>query len=113
MSRMRRLLLAPLLLALVVPAAAHAGSLRAGVRRADDQLAPAKAGWGHTRLVGLTANRSLEAHLADFGIDVPPGKGTISMDPRGYIDTIDPNVDVLRVDQVRGGRDVPIGVFDD
>ena len=80
--------------------------------RADDDLKPAKAGWGQTELLGLTANRSLEAHLADFGLDVPYGQGTVAMDPGGYADTIDPAVNVLRVDQVVGGRDVPVGVFD-
>jgi hypothetical protein len=80
--------------------------------RADGNLAPAKVGWGHTELLGLTANRSLEAHLADFNLDVPPGQGTIAMDPLGYADTIDPAVNVLRVDQIRHGRDVPVGVFD-
>jgi neutral ceramidase len=80
--------------------------------RADRNLKPAKAGWGQTELLGLTANRSLEAHLADFGLDVPPGQGTVAMDPGGYAGTIDPTVNVLRVDQVVGGRDVPVGVFD-
>src|SRR3954469_16809519 len=34
------------------------------IARADDDLEPAKAGWGRTELLGLTQNRSLEAHLA-------------------------------------------------
>ncbi|MCW2966253.1 MAG: hypothetical protein JWM71_25 [Solirubrobacteraceae bacterium] len=80
--------------------------------RADDNLAPAKVGWGRTELLGVTANRSLEAHLADFNLDVPVGQGTVAMDPLGYADTIDPAVNVLRVDQIRKGRDVPVGVFD-
>ena len=33
------------------------------------------------------------------------------MDPHGYPGTIDPEVNVLRVDQVVGGRHVPIGAF--
>src|SRR3954454_14161770 len=81
------------------------------IARADDDLKPAKAGWGHTDLLGLTANRSLEAHLADHGFDLPRGTGTVAMDPLGYADTIDPEVNVLRVDQVVGGRDVPVGAF--
>ena len=80
--------------------------------RADSNLRPAKAGWGQTTLLGLTANRSLEAHLANFGLDLPYGQGTVAMDPGGYADTIDPTVNVLRVDQVVHGRDVPVGVFD-
>src|SRR5207244_10930515 len=32
-------------------------------------------------------------------------------DPGGYRDTIDPSVDVLRVDRLRRGRRVPIGMY--
>src|SRR4051794_36212537 len=80
------------------------------VARADDDLGPAKVGWGNTQLADVTDNRSLEAHLADFGFDLPYGSGNVGMDPGGYLDTIDPQVDVLRVDRIgRGGKDVPIG----
>lgn len=85
--------------------------VRRAIERADDNLAPAKLGWGRTSLLGLTANRSLEAHLADHGFDLPRGQGTVAMDPLGYADTIDPEVNVLRVDQIRKGRSVPVGVF--
>jgi neutral ceramidase len=75
------------------------------IRRANADLAPAAAAWGHTTLVGLTQNRSLEAHLANFGVDDPTyGSGKVSQDPGGYPDTIDPNVDVLRVDKLRRHR---------
>jgi neutral ceramidase len=83
----------------------------AAIRRADDDLAPAQVGWGFTTLVGLTANRSIEAHLADHGIFVNFGEGSAAMDPLGYIDTIDPEVNVLRVDQVKRGRRIPIGIW--
>jgi neutral ceramidase len=33
------------------------------------------------------------------------------MDPLGYSHTIDPNVSVLRVDKLLGGRDVPVGMW--
>ena len=83
------------------------------IERADDDLDPASAGWGSSRIVGLTANRSLEAHLANHGIIKPRGEGKVEDDPGGYEHTIDPNVDVLRVDKlVRRGRKtvrVPIG----
>jgi neutral ceramidase len=82
------------------------------IERADADLKPAKAGWGQTELLGLTQNRSLEAHLANYGLDLAYGTGTVAMDPGGYADTIDPAVNVLRVDQVVHGRDVPVGVFD-
>ena len=79
--------------------------------RARADLAPAAAGWGHTRLVGLTANRSLEAHLADHGIALARGEGRPDQDPDGLAHTIDPNVDLLRVDRLAGGRRVPLGAW--
>ena len=83
------------------------------IERADNDLDPAAAGWGSSRIVGLTANRSLEAHLADHGIIKARGEGNVEDDPGGYEHTIDPAVDVLRVDKlVRRGRKtvrVPIG----
>src|SRR3954468_16091717 len=44
------------------------------ITRADDDLGPARAGWGATTLLGITQNRSLEAHLADHGIMLDPGQ---------------------------------------
>ena len=85
--------------------------IAASIRRADRDVGPARAGWGTARLAGLTQNRSLEAHLADHGIILPFGAGEVSMDPQGYVHTIDPNVSVLRVDKVEGGRRVPIGMW--
>jgi neutral ceramidase len=85
--------------------------ITAAIRDADDDLAPAVAGWGAGTLVGLTRNRSLEAHLADHGILLEPGKGTPAQDPDGPVHTIDPAVDVLRVDKVRGKRRIPIGAW--
>src|SRR3954469_23635329 len=80
--------------------------------RADRRLGPARAGWGAAALAGVTDNRSLEAHLANFGYDLPYGTGRVDQDPRGYIGTIDPQVDVLRVDRVAaGGRSVPLGAW--
>jgi neutral ceramidase len=82
------------------------------IARADDHLGPARIGWGSSTLGGVTDNRSLEAHLANFGYDLPPGAGKVDMDPGGYMDTIDPNVDVLRVDRARpGGGTVPMGAW--
>jgi neutral ceramidase len=81
------------------------------IRRADDDLAPAQLGWGFTQIVGLTANRSIEAHLADHGVFVNYGRGSVAMDQLGYIHTIDPEVNVLRVDHVKGKRRTPIGIW--
>ena len=83
------------------------------IARADDDLGPAAAGWGSSRILGLTRNRSLEAHLNNHGIERGYGEGKESEDPGGYEHTIDPSVNVLRVDKIvrrRGKRvRVPIG----
>src|SRR5690606_27974549 len=81
------------------------------LRRARADLAPAVAGWATTRLTGVTANRSIEAHLADHGIELPRGAGSPEQDPEGAIHTVNPDVDVLRVDHVRGGRRIPLGAW--
>ncbi len=85
--------------------------LATAIRRADKDVGPAEAGWGSTRLLHVTENRSIEAHLADHGVDVEFGQGDASMDPKGYSHTIDPDVNVLRVDKLEGGRRVPIGTW--
>jgi len=66
----------------------------AAIRRAHATMGPATAAWGRTQLSGLTRNRSLRARLADFGTDDP------SKVP--YEKTINPAVDVLRVDRLVG-----------
>ncbi len=90
--------------------------IAASIRRADADRGLAEAAWGHTRLTDVTDNRSIEAHLANYGIDVPFGKGSADMAPGGRISTIDPTVDVLRVDKVkkqkgRPARHIPIGAY--
>ncbi len=81
------------------------------ITRADEDRAAAKVGWATTSLTGLTANRSLEAHLADHGISKPFGTGKVSDDPLGYVDTIDPEVQVLRVDKQVGGAFRTVGLW--
>jgi neutral ceramidase len=78
------------------------------IQRADDDLAPGKVGWATTTLLHLTANRSLEAHLRDHGIVKAFGQGKVSDDPKGYVDTIDPEVQVMRVDKDGVG---PVGIW--
>lgn len=85
--------------------------ISAAIRQADGNRAPAVAGWGERQLVGVTKNRSLEAHLANHGIKKSPRSGRPADDPDGAVHTIDPNVDVLRVDQVVAGKRVPIGAW--
>ncbi len=74
------------------------------IRRADDDRAMATAGWGSAKILGLTRNRSIEAHLANHGVIKPRGAGSESDDPGGYEHTIDPDVNVLRVDKLRRVR---------
>ncbi len=82
--------------------------IAAAIRRADDDLGPAAAGWGSSRLLGLTENRSLEAHLANHGLALERGQGRIEQDPGGYEHSVDPDVNVLRVDKlVRRARPAP------
>jgi neutral ceramidase len=81
------------------------------IRRADRDRGPAAAGWGDTKLFGVTENRSIEAHLANHGIEREFGDGAPGLDPEGARHTIDPDVDVLRIDKLVGGRRVPIGIW--
>jgi neutral ceramidase len=78
------------------------------IKAADSDLSPGRIGWATVQLSGLTANRSLEAHLADHGITKAFGQGKVSDDPRGYLDTIDPDVQVMRVDKTGVG---PVGIW--
>src|SRR3954454_12124321 len=47
------------------------------IARADDDRGPARAGWGARTLLGVTQNRSLEAFLANFGMDLAYGQGRV------------------------------------
>jgi hypothetical protein len=95
--------------------------LALAIRRANANLRPGAVGWGETQLIGVTENRSLGAHLADSGItSAGANGGSVSQDPRGYLGTIDPAVNVIRVDQDRrlrrprgrsAVRRVPVGMF--
>ncbi|MBN1529895.1 MAG: neutral/alkaline non-lysosomal ceramidase N-terminal domain-containing protein [Thermoleophilaceae bacterium] len=85
--------------------------LTLAIRRARADLRPAAAGWGTTRLRNVTRNRSVEAHLADHGVQRAFGKGSAAEDPLGPLHPIDAGVNVLRVDQLRGARRVPVGAW--
>src|SRR5207248_753782 len=73
--------------------------LALAIRRANANLGPGRIGWGFTTIDDLTQNRSIEAHLYDHGIHLGYGQGSASMDPDGPLHTIDPEVNVLRVDK--------------
>lgn len=85
--------------------------LALAIRRADADLGPGKLGWGKTQITDLTENRSLEAHLRNHGIYEDYGEGSVSQDPKGRLHTLDPEVNVLRVDKTIGGRQVPVGMW--
>ncbi|WP_196189100.1 neutral/alkaline non-lysosomal ceramidase N-terminal domain-containing protein [Conexibacter sp. W3-3-2] len=70
------------------------------LRQADRDLGPARVGWGSATLPDVTKNRSIEAHLADHGQILARGQGRPELDPDGVLHTIDPDVDVLRVDRL-------------
>ena len=83
------------------------------IARAHADLAPrGRPAWGSTRLAGVTAQP------LDRGAPRRPrhracvaARAGASEDPVGPAHTIDPNVDVLRVDRLRGGRRVPLGAW--
>ena len=82
------------------------------IARADDDRGAGAAAWGRTAIPeGLTENRSIEAHLANYGIDKRLGEGRPGDSPRGAGSTIDPQLDVLRVDKRIGGELVPVGMW--
>ncbi|HEX6389591.1 MAG TPA: neutral/alkaline non-lysosomal ceramidase N-terminal domain-containing protein, partial [Solirubrobacteraceae bacterium] len=89
--------------------------IAASIRRANADRTLATAAWGRSTLPDLTQNRSLFAFLRNYGVVVAPERAHTTMDPKGPLDTIDPNVWVLRVDKlVRHGRKtrrVPIGAY--
>lgn len=85
--------------------------LALAIRRANANLGPGAVGWGTTSITDITANRSIEAHLANFGIHLPYGQGRPEMDPHGVLNTIDPDGHVLRVDKYLGRRRVPVGIW--
>ena len=85
--------------------------LALAIRRADANLGPGKLGWGKTQIPNLTDNRSVEAHLRNHGIHEDFGEGSAGQDPQGRLHTLDPDVNVLRVDKTIGGRQVPVGMW--
>src|SRR4051794_17742151 len=81
------------------------------ILRADDDLGPARAGWGSARRLAGPDTRGREARLAGHGRAQPYGTGRLAQDPGGYAHTIDPEVDVLRVDRVVKRRRIPLGAW--
>lgn len=76
--------------------------LAAAVREATERLVPARAGWGQVTVPGVARNRSIEAHLANHGIDQFYGEGHPEDDPEGADHGVDRRLRVLRVEGTDG-----------
>lgn len=72
------------------------------VRAADAALRPATAAWAAARLDDANLNRSLEAHLANHGLDLYPGTGEVALDPDGDEHPRETTLRLLRVDDADG-----------
>jgi neutral ceramidase len=87
-----------------------AGQIGRAICEADDAKAPAAIAFGSTPLYGLTRNRSIEAHLADHGLDLEPGRGSPEMDPEGPSHPVDTSMRALRIDRLDGAVCRPMGL---
>jgi neutral ceramidase len=75
---------------------------------ADSRRVPARAAWATVQLHDANVNRSVEAHLANHGMDLTPGFGEAHLDPHGPDHTRDVDLRVLRVEALNG---VPIAAW--
>ena len=76
--------------------------LARAIREAHAARVPARAAWGMRRVPGVGRNRSIEAHLADHGIEQARGQGHVEDDPLGERHTLDDTLRVLRVERPDG-----------
>jgi neutral ceramidase len=76
--------------------------LAQAIRRADAARVPAKAAWGTGTVSAVNRNRSIEAHLANFGFDLFYGQGSPDQAPNGTDSTRDLRLRVLRVERTDG-----------
>jgi neutral ceramidase len=76
--------------------------LAQAIRRADARKVPARAAWGGGRVEAANRNRSIEAHLANFGMDLFYGQGHPEDAPGGADSTRDTRLRVLRVERTDG-----------
>jgi neutral ceramidase len=76
--------------------------LARAIRAAQAAKVPARAGWGAREVPGVARNRSLEAHLANHGLDQFYGQGRVEDDPVGPEHTLDRTLRVLRVERTDG-----------
>jgi neutral ceramidase len=76
--------------------------LAAAIRRAYETRVPVRAGWGAARVTNANQNRSIEAHLANHGIEQFYGEGMPGDDPFGADHSRDVDLRLLRVDRMDG-----------
>jgi neutral ceramidase len=76
--------------------------LARAIREAHASRVPARAGWGMRDVAGVGRNRSLEAHLANHGLDQFYGQGRVEDDPVDPEHTVDRTLRVLRVERSDG-----------
>lgn len=76
--------------------------LAQAIRRADAARVPARAAWGSGTVDSANRNRSIEAHLANFGMDLFYGQGSPDQAPGGADSTRDLRLRVLRVERTDG-----------
>jgi neutral ceramidase len=76
--------------------------LARAIRAADGSLEPVRAAWGSQRVLDVNRNRSIEAHLANHGLDQFYGQGHADDDPKGAEHSRDTRLRILRVDRVDG-----------
>ncbi len=77
--------------------------IAAAVRDADARTVPARAAWGRNgQVLNVARNRSIEAYLANFGIDQFYGEGHPEDAPGGAASTRDETLRLLRVETTSG-----------
>jgi neutral ceramidase len=84
------------------PGAFVADQVAEAVLAADATRRPALAAWSDAFVHDANHNRSLEAHLANHGLDLYPGTGTSELDPHGEDHPRDTTVRLLRLEEPDG-----------
>jgi neutral ceramidase len=76
--------------------------LARAIRKADTDRVPVRAAWGTQRVLDVNRNRSIEAHLANHGLEQFYGQGDPTDDPLGEEHARDTRLRILRVDRTSG-----------
>jgi len=76
--------------------------LARAIRKAHAERVPVRAAWGTQRVLDVNRNRSIEAHLANHGLDLFYGQGDATDDAFGEEHARDTRLRILRVDRLSG-----------